>query len=417
LSRESPLKVSDFDFIECIGKGCNSVVYKARPVDGDDTQVKQEFAIKMMFNYDAESNAMAIWKAMNKECIPYDGSFGHLDPDMENLLATNRGKGQRKTLKSHPCIVKIRAIFTDYTPHLPDALKLYPNALPARIYEQGYGRNMTLFLVMDKYDKSLSEYLKSNFISPRTSLYLTTQLFEAIAFLVENGIAHRDLKSDNILLDLRHGDDQPWLVVSDFGFCSTELRVPFPTDDVMRGGNRALMAPEIITASPGQFSNLDFSASDIWAAATIVYEIFGANNPFYPDVENPHKSPLYNVTYSEDDLPSLPCSAPEPVQNLVRDLLRRNPRERPKPTVAANVCHMALEKMNGNLPEKDDWFKWITEIAVATLFQCRSMRRSYAPKEEKDNPKNSLTTMDWKLRLLWLSRIDYNSLVVAGNYF
>ena len=76
-----------------------------------------------------------------------------------------------------------------------------------RINPHGYGRNMSLFLVMKKYDMSLAEYLsqcQKNF-SSRTSLFLLTQLMEAVAFLGSQGVAHRDLKTDNILLSLEGG--------------------------------------------------------------------------------------------------------------------------------------------------------------------------------------------------------------------
>ena len=42
---------------------------------------------------------------------------------------------------------------------------------------------------------------------------------KGVAFLGSQGVAHRDLKSDNLLLDLSGGPDYPRLVISDFGCC------------------------------------------------------------------------------------------------------------------------------------------------------------------------------------------------------
>ena len=81
---------------------------------------------------------------------------------------------------------------------------MYGPALPSRINPSGYGRNMSLCLVMKRYDASLAEFLTSQRanIAPRTSLFLLTQNMEAVAYLTSQGVAHRDLKADNIILSL-----------------------------------------------------------------------------------------------------------------------------------------------------------------------------------------------------------------------
>jgi serine/threonine protein kinase len=67
-----------------------------------------------------------------------------------------------------------------------------------------------------------------------------------------------DLKTDNVLVD--YDDDafrRPHVVLSDFGCClddpSLNLKLPFTTEDTSRGGNRALMAPEVRTVYNGPF--------------------------------------------------------------------------------------------------------------------------------------------------------------------
>lgn len=54
------------------------------------------------------------------------------------------------TLSPHPNIVVMHMCFADYVPELTDSHSLYPQALPPRINPEGYGRNMSLFLVMKK---------------------------------------------------------------------------------------------------------------------------------------------------------------------------------------------------------------------------------------------------------------------------
>lgn len=60
----------------------------------------------------------------------------------------------------------------------------------------------------------------------------------------------RDLKTDNVLLDVSEGKDVcPALVITDFGCCLADrengLHLPYKTADTDRGGNITLMAPEV----------------------------------------------------------------------------------------------------------------------------------------------------------------------------
>ena len=60
-------------------------------------------------------------------------------------------------------------------------------------------------------------------------------------------------------------------------------RLPYRTYDTDKGGNAALMAPEVALARPGTFVNIRYDKSDLWTAGTIAYEMFGQINPFYRD--------------------------------------------------------------------------------------------------------------------------------------
>lgn len=86
------------------------------------------------------------------------------------------------------------------------------------------------------------------------------------------------------------------------------------------------MAPEIITQTPGTFSVLNYSKSDLWAAGTIAYEIFGLCNPFYVCNGNSDKK-LVNTTYKEEELPELSEEIPIIIRSLIKNLLKRNPKK------------------------------------------------------------------------------------------
>ena len=258
------------------------------------------WAIKQMFNYDIESNAQFIFRAMYREIVvARDTSL----PD--GIAEWSRGlHSRKKTLPPHPNIIEMPLAFTDFIPNSSEAMDLYPDALPQRLNPNGAGRNMSLFLVMKRYDCTLREFLESVkdgdgklAINWKTSLILLTQLMEGITHMVNHEIAHRDLKSDNILvnrtmssppLDTKEAQYQfPHLVISDFGCCLADsklgLKLPYTSYETDRGGNIALMAPEVKNAEPGIFTSIDYSKADVWSAGAIAYELFGAPNPFYTE--------------------------------------------------------------------------------------------------------------------------------------
>ena len=147
-------------------------------------------------------------------------------------------------------MIKVLDALVEDTPCPYDATKSYPIALPKRL--NGAGRNKTLCLVMPKYSTTLRRYIDEGIESEREKSFLLAQLLEGVAHLVDHDEAHRDLKSDNLLLDTSI-KGSPKLVISDFGCCLGDkrlrLKLPYESDHVDRGGNSALMAPEVSLVS------------------------------------------------------------------------------------------------------------------------------------------------------------------------
>lgn len=189
-------------------------------------------------------------------------------------------------------------------------------ALPPRLNPQGYGRNMSLFLLMRRYETSLKDYLSAE-IDIRDRVLLFAQLLEAVTHLNRHGVAHRDLKTDNILIELNE-DAAPVLVLSDFGCCIADrqhgLQIPFSSCEIDKGGNTALMAPEIILKQPGVLARLDYTKADLWACGAIAYEIFGQQNPFYVAENGVVRR---SHSYEEDELPEMKENVPIVVRKLV----------------------------------------------------------------------------------------------------
>lgn len=305
-------------------------------------------ALKMMFNYDIQSNAMSILRAMYKETVPARQRKMNASADeWERLL-----QHQTLALPPHPNVVCMFGFFCDEVRNFTDGHLLYPIAQPQRINPQGYGRNMSLYLLMKRYDHSLRGLLDTSELSTRTKILLLAQMLEAVTHLSRHGVAHRDLKSDNVLIEMQSHDEAPLLVLSDFGCCLADkthgLRLPYAANDIDKGGNAALMAPEIFNTQPGPFSVLNYSKADLWACGALAYEIFGLPNPFYSASGGMARAQgeltysLRNCDYRHEQLPPLGDTCPPLLQQLIYNILNPNPSKRVSPDIAANVLQLFL---------------------------------------------------------------------------
>ncbi|KAM8788694.1 serine/threonine-protein kinase PINK1, mitochondrial [Rhynchonycteris naso] len=408
---------------QSIGKGCSAAVYEAtmpvlprklelanniRPPPGrgpdiippgeEEERAPQAptfpLAIKMMWNISAGSSSEAIFSKMSQELVPASrvalaGEYGE--------VTYRKSKGGPKQLAPHPNIIRVFRAFTSSVPLLPGALLDYPDVLPPRLHPEGLGHGRTLFLVMKNYPYTLRQYLHENTPSPRLATVMILQLLEGVDHLVQQGVAHRDLKSDNILVEL-DADGCPWLVISDFGCCLADecvgLQLPFTSWYVDRGGNGCLMAPEVSTACPGPRVVIDYSKADAWAVGAIAYEIFGLSNPFYGHLES--------QSYQEAQLPALPELVPLDARQLVRSLLQRDPSKRPSARVAANVLHLHLWGEHTlalkNL-QLDKMIGWLLQQSAATLLADRLTEKS---------------CVETKMKMLFLANLEYEALYQAA---
>lgn len=393
-------------------------------------------AVKMMFNYEAESNAPAILRAMYKEMIPARS----LQLDEEQIEWQERFCSKHMNLPPHPNIVEMPCVFVDRIPFLEDSMHLYPDALPARINPRGYGRNMSLFCVMKRYDMSLREYLTRHTPPDHTSLLLLTQLLEAVLHINNHNVAHRDLKSDNILLSLAEGEQYPLLVLTDFGCSvttdSSNMTVPFPSrESDPRQGNAALMAPEVKTATPGLLRSVNFTHSDLWAVGALAYEIYGLENPFCGSQQNTlGNRPKYldSATYKESQLPRLPKCVPSSVKHLIHDLLRRNPRNRPSVNIAATLCQLILwapskwlSRRALTLPTHTEIMQWLLCLTTKVLCEARLSRTHSTDGKKNVGQRRRMEEMrggasdrqggqlEYELVSTFLARVHYMDIIQA----
>ncbi|XP_022090330.1 uncharacterized protein LOC110979101 [Acanthaster planci] len=394
----------------------------------EDTGDGYDLALKMMFNYDIASNATAISQAFERECLPLwsslaKGSFG--DFRWENGHRAKM-KAQR-FLPRHPNIVEMYHAFVTHTVahDLDEARTLFPAALPARLHTDGMGRNQTMYLVMKRYDMTLAEYNQNiGCPSEHVAMVIIAQLLEGVAHLVHHGIAHRDLKSNNVLVELTAGS--PHVVIADFGCCLADetigLQLPYPSKHTEIGGNSALMAPEVKLAVPGRDAKIDYTKSDTWAVGPMSYEILGLPNPFYCRNGNPG---LDSAQYEATDLAALPDDTHPGLAKVVSLLLRKDPAERPSATVAANMLHMLLWQLplltfaswEGSTPvsaiasPQQHLAAWLLRLSAGQLCQ-RSPRGQTV---EVEGQRSWLDGIEYQLCWTFLSRVTPDEVMSAYN--
>ncbi|KJH52025.1 hypothetical protein DICVIV_01726 [Dictyocaulus viviparus] len=356
LNETFPNTIDAYEIGQNIGYGCNAAVYALRIRDSENPSYAHEcskhmcnrhspqqqypLALKLMYNFAFDIPPHLgdnyLWRSMGAELVPFPGSADMLRGKMGSF---------RPLPTSHPNVVQILTAFVDRMPILDDAKLLYPDALPsASFYDIIIDEPRTMFVVMKRYHMTLRDYVKdfSRKRSYHVARVLFGQLLEGCVFLYENMVSQRDMKSDNILLEFNVPDEIPHLVISDFGcaLATGSWFVKYVDDTIDLGGNVKMRAPEIILASCGIDSIVDFRMADTWAAGALGYEIFTRVNPFY--------TRMSNATYKEEDLPRLPFVIGKPISDVLHHLLRRDPTKRLLPHIAANVVILSLLRLGGN---------------------------------------------------------------------
>jgi len=211
----------------------------------------------------------------------------------------------------------------------------HPNAL--MVTDFGEDDNGTVFLVMEYLSgRTLKQVIRDNgpLALPRV-VDITRQVADALNAAHQQGVIHRDLKSDNImLLDTMTGDHAK---VLDFGIA----KIKEPDGNRDTGG---LTAPNLVIGTPqymspeqcSQDSEID-ARSDIYSLGVILYEMLVGHVPFTAEsptmVMMKHlQEPVPSVLDERKDLPAsigrviaramakLPANRYQNVAELVEDL-------------------------------------------------------------------------------------------------
>lgn len=169
----------------------------------------------------------------------------------------------------------------------------------------------------------------------RHVLAVTRQVCEGLAAAHGQGVWHRDVSPDNVLLDGPPRAGQPPAVkLIDFGVAKHEYTQARTLDGSI-SGKPAYMSPEQCRGEPVD------GRSDLYAVGVMLYTLLSGTPPFT------HSNPLLVMRLHETaDVPPLPASVPEPVRALVGRLLAKDRHERPASAAEVAAHLSALERSN-----------------------------------------------------------------------
>ncbi|GAA5988132.1 hypothetical protein JCM10908_002078 [Rhodotorula pacifica] len=213
-------------------------------------------------------------------------------------------------------------------------------------------------------------------------------------------ILHRDIKPENVFLDERNN-----LKLGDFGLSKAMQQAAMTQTYV---GTPYYMSPELINGQPYDVK------SDIWALGCLIYELCAGHPPFHEARTQPDLA----VMIREGKIPDLPKPYSSHLGQVVKAMLRQNPKERPNTSqiksldsVKLQIRALELRKASRELRMRDQHVTarekdlLAREAAVLAREQAVCSREN-AVRAAQDNVKDSEAklTQAWALYRMQLQQ-------------
>ncbi len=225
----------------------------------------------------------------------------------------------------HPSLAADTNIVARFTREAKAASRIsHPHALT--VTDFGESGNGIVFLVMEYLRGfTLKEVIRRDGpLPPARVSEINRQICGALDAAHREGVIHRDLKSDNIMLE-EVGAGQDWAKVLDFGIAKIQ--------EPEGGVDPALTSPNLIIGTPqymspeqcSQSSGID-ARSDIYSLGIILYEMLTGHVPFTGD-----SSTTIMMKHLQEPAPSVLTERPDlsiSIDYVVARALSKRPEDR-----------------------------------------------------------------------------------------
>jgi len=191
----------------------------------------------------------------------------------------------------------------------------HPNII--KLYESFEDRR-NIYLVMELAlgGELFDRIIESGHFTEVQAAVLMQQIVRAVYYMHENHVCHRDMKPENFLFMTKEPIEKNLLKIIDFGLsCKFEVGKVLTT----KAGTPYYVAPQVLG---GKYDHL----SDLWSVGVIMYVMLCGYPPFFgeSDAEVLSKVRLGNFSFNAADWKNIS----EDAKNLIRMLLKMNPRDR-----------------------------------------------------------------------------------------
>jgi len=177
-------------------------------------------------------------------------------------------------------------------------------------------RNIYLIMELCSGGELFDKIIEAGHFTEVQAAILMQQIIRAIYYMHENHVCHRDLKPENFLFMTKESIDKNLLKIIDFG-----LSCKFETNQVLttKAGTPYYVAPQVLAGKYDQMS-------DLWSCGVIMYVLLCGYPPFFGETDSEVLSKVRLGAFSFNAADWKNVS--EDAKNLIRMLLKMNPRDR-----------------------------------------------------------------------------------------